>query len=153
MKRDIFSDAGFTLVELLFVIVIISILCGISLSAFYVYRQDAEYTKAEHMLRNAETAIMLGNMDTAKGFSSGYETTGTGGGPMPANMSFLPGAVTPINVRLGASITDCAGSTSPVRVNLLLVGQPCKADRQVRWVQFCSGDELMQTDIAWAPDC
>lgn len=148
------SENGFTLIELLYVIGIISILASLSWGAFYVYKEDAEYTKAEHMLRNAETAILLGDMEAAEGFSSGYSVTGVNGGVVPVAMeTFMPGAVTPENVRLGASITDCAGSQSAARLNLLLVAQPCKAERQLRWMQMCSGDQILQGDIAWAPDC
>jgi prepilin-type N-terminal cleavage/methylation domain-containing protein len=148
------NELGFTLIELLFTIAIISILSGLSWGAFYVYREDAEYSKAEHLVKSAQTAIVLGEMEAADGTNFGFDVSGTDGGPVDATMAtYLPGAVTPKDVKLGAMITACNGSKSAALVNLMLVAQPCKAERQVQWFQFCSGDNLLLGDVAFGGGC
>ncbi len=148
LKNQDKSNKGFTLIELLFAMSIISILASLSWGAFYVYKEDAEYSKAERLIHDAQTSIMLGNMEAAPGFSQGYTVTDTSGGPVDnALAGILPGAVTPKDVRLGAMLSSCSGG-SDTSLNLFLVAQPCKAGKEIQWSQFCDGTTLLQGDLS-----
>ena len=141
------QENGFTLIELLFVIGTISILAALSWGSYQIYKQDAEYSKAESLIKTAQTAIVLGNMEAGIGEVHGYVESGTGGGLLPDNMQdFLPGATTPKDVALGALLEVCADD-SPM-VNMFLVARPCKSDREVTWVQFCDGTQILSPSIA-----
>lgn len=140
-------ENGFTLIELLFVIGTISILASLSWGSYQIYKLDAEYSKAESLIKTAQTAIVLGNMEATAGESHGYEESGTAGGVLPNSMQqFLPGATTPKDVALGAMLESCVDD-SPV-INLFLVARPCKSDREVTWVQFCDGTQILTPSIA-----
>ena len=62
--RPIADSRGFTLVELLVVILIIGILAAIALPAFLNQRSKAQDTEVKTALRTAVTAIAVYHMDT-----------------------------------------------------------------------------------------
>jgi prepilin-type N-terminal cleavage/methylation domain-containing protein len=59
-KRKMSSEDGFTIIELITVIGILSVLAGISIQTFAVYREDAFYSNSETGLRNAKVALEAG---------------------------------------------------------------------------------------------
>jgi len=61
--RRLTDARGFTLVELLIVILIIGILAAIALPAFLNQREKAQDTEAKTALRTAQTAIAVHHMD------------------------------------------------------------------------------------------
>jgi len=141
------DENGFTLIELLVAIGIISILGALSWGSFLIYKQDAEYGKAESLIKSAQTAIVLGNIEASPGEVHGYLESDTAGGVLPDNMQdFLPGATTPKDVMLGALLEVCEDD-APM-VNMFLIARPCKSDREVTWTQFCDGTQVFNGAIA-----
>lgn len=64
MKRDYYSEqSGFTLLELIVALVIVSVLAALAMSAFTVYQSAAGYSVAVHTIRDAGTALRAGIMN------------------------------------------------------------------------------------------
>ena len=141
------NDSGFTLVELLFVIVIMGILSGLSWGAFQIYKENAEYSRSQDTLHKAQTAMTAGELEVDPAFSLAYAESLPAGGALPVAMSdILPGAATPPNVILGAMYQSCAGA-GPFDLKGLLVSRACRSEREVHWQVFCGGMQLLTNDI------
>jgi len=147
-SRRVSTQRGFTLIELLVTLAILSILAGLSWVGFVVYKENAEYQKAESDLRNAQTAAEAGILALASGYPSvGLTFSGSDGGPVPAAVSdVLPGAVVSYGVNLGVEYTQCAAQDMTPQV--YLVATPCQADRYATFTKFCNGTEIKNTDLA-----
>lgn len=150
------SERGFTLIELLVAFALVAILSAISLSAFYVYREDVEYTKAEATLRNAQTAFSAFEVrddELAPGYAVALTFSATDGSPLGNPLSeVLPGATVSEEVRLGALFNSCAG-VPPATEKMLLLAQPCHAQRYVSWLKRCDGVEVMLRNVAGPDVC
>lgn len=142
------GEEGFTLVELFVSMAIVSILAAIAYTSFALYKENAEYSKAEVDIRNALTAAEVGDQDAVAGMSIGLTTSGKVGGPVVGALAaILPGMVTTEEVQLSASYSHCAGA-GPFDVKHQIIAQPCKADRYTSYISFCGGIQLLQRDLA-----
>ncbi len=149
------AEAGFTLIELLYTMSIVGILSSMAMASFYVYREDVEYHKAEYDLRNARTALEVGDHEAPAGYVLPMTDTGTTGGPvMGALADILPGAVTSPDVLLGVQYEACA-NRSPANwtINQMLLSRPCKADRYTSYLKHCNGVEVIQRNLAQGDVC
>lgn len=148
------NQSGFTLIELLVTVSILSILSGLAIAAFTVYRENAEYTKGAATLRNARTAMDVGELELPDDFSLAYTTTGTSGGDLPGVLSTtMPGISTPIDVRLGAEVNACDSSSNPLDRRELIVVESCKSTQSVRWQKFCGGVEVLLEHVNTPTPC
>ena len=137
------SEAGFTLIELLISLSIIGILAALSLTAFFVYKDKAEYAKAETDLRTSLVAFIVGDQDAVAGDSLALTYTNQTGGSVPAAMEqFLPKAVTSKGVEIGAQYQYCDSTDPPFQVKMYLTAESCLADKRVEWTKFCGGTEV-----------
>lgn len=133
---------------------ILGILSGLSIAAFNVYRENAEYTKGSATLRNARTAMGAGELDLPDDFVLAYTTSGTGGGSLPGGLgTTMPGIATPIDVRLGAQVDACDTSSNPFDPSKLIVVESCRATQSVRWQRFCGGAEVLLEHIDTPTPC
>lgn len=142
------SERGFSLIELMAVLIIISILSGLGITSFGVYKENAEYAKAEMALRSARTGLQQGELNANPGFSIGMTWSGLAGGAVNGDLAtMMPGAAVSEHVRLGGLFNDCAGG-NPLQVWQLAVAQPCKGERYTRWTKLCNGTNFIETSIA-----
>ncbi|MCB0345118.1 MAG: prepilin-type N-terminal cleavage/methylation domain-containing protein [Bdellovibrionales bacterium] len=149
------AESGFTLIELLYTMSIVGILSAMAMASFHVYREDVEYRKAEYDLRNARTALELGDQEAPAGLSVPLTDTDTSGGPvLGALADILPGAVTSPDVLLGAQYQSCE-NRDPANwtINQLLLSRPCKADRYTSYLKHCNGVEVIQRNLAQGDVC
>ncbi len=146
------SERGASMIELLYVIVIIGVLSMISLTGYAMYREDAEYAKAESTLRNARTAFEVGDQEAPEGLTIPATFSDTVGGPVAGPLAtLLPGAKVSKDVRLGAAYTYCDPGVDPVTVKQLLISQPCRSSRYTTWLKLCNGTEISQHDLPLPP--
>ena len=142
MKID---QGGYSIVELLVVIVIIGVLCQLSFGLFQTYKKNAYYSTAIADLRNAKTAFEIGASQLPSGYNKGPVFTLTTGGPVLGDVKeMLPGAVSTTDVQLGVQYSDCALGGG---INQFLEARSCKASKIVRWMKFCDGAEIEQRNI------
>lgn len=158
MKRDrcsIFvNQSGATMIELLYVIVIIGILASISIVSYSMYKEKAEYAKAEATLRNARTAFEVGDQDAPDGLNVPITFSGVIGGPVVAPLAtILPGAQLSIDVRLGAAYNSCTPAVDPATVHQFLIAQPCRAGEYIAWAKLCNGTELTLHNVPQPDVC
>jgi prepilin-type N-terminal cleavage/methylation domain-containing protein len=141
------SDSGFTLVELLYVMALISILTSMSWGAFAMYKNDAEYARAETTLHNARSAIEVGDQEATVGSTMPFTYSNAAGDLMaddsPLFETYLPGMTVPPGVRVGLRYTKC-NRTNPdgspnFNLSYYIVSQPCNADKQIRYYRWCDG--------------
>lgn len=142
------AQGGFSLVELLIVIAIIGVLSMLGTTAFWIYKDRAEYAKGESTMRNVRVNAVDGDLEAADGLFIGLTTTDRSGGPMPAGLDeILPGAVTPPDLVLAALYDSCDAGDPPMQVKQLISVAPCRSVRSLRWTKFCNGLELLQGDL------
>ncbi len=145
-------ESGFTIIELLITSLITSILAAIALVGFAIYKDNAEYTKAESDLRNARTAAEVG-LQESDGTNYAIEFSDTTGGPVVGTLNdILPGAVTSAGVKLGASITNCSGSGAMANEQFV-VARACNAELYVSWARMCNGAEVRFSQAALPGGC
>lgn len=148
------AEAGFTLIELLTTMAIISILSGLAISTYFLYRENAEYSKGVATLRNARTAYGAGELELPEGYSMAFTQTGVSGGNLSGELSrVLPGANTPGQVRLGAEVNQCDEGSDPLDRAAFIVSEPCLSEQEVRWQKFCGGIEILSEHVANAAPC
>lgn len=148
------NEQGFTLIELLLTCVILIILGALSIGSFFIYKENAEYSRASTTMRNARTAMTVGEMELPEGYELAYTTTSTNGDPLPGALATaLPGGVVPKDVRLGAEVNICDDTSSPLDRAQYLVAQPCRAKQEVRWQKFCGGIEILSEHVANPAPC
>ena len=130
---------------------IIGILSATSLSAFSVYKQDAEYARAETTVRSAITAMTLGELEAPEGFSMAYTSSETNGNPLIGELATMfPSAVVPNEIKLSGEWGDCeAGAIFDKRV----VAEPCKGAGYVAWIRTCGGIITYLRNLASSPVC
>lgn len=147
------NENGFTLIELLYAVSILGILASTMWGFFSLYKEEASYGVAETALKQARTALEIGDAEAETGTSVAYTQTGTGGG-LVSNplLDVMPGYTTPNDVRIGVTYRKCAGPGDP-GINHYVVAEPCNAEKQARHTRFCSGIELIQADVPQAKGC
>lgn len=146
-------EEGFTLIELIITTSMISILTALSWGAFWIYKDNSEYARAEVTYRNARTALEVGEQELPDGAAIAFQYTATtGGNVLPPLADFVPGASVPDDVRLGVMYRDCGGMAN-MALNSLLVAEPCQATKQVRWMRFCNGIEVLMPKIPQPKGC
>ncbi len=150
-KTELLSNSrGFTMIELLISVAIIGVLAALSMSAFFIYKNDAEYAKAETDLRNARTAFEAGIQDDPSG-SLALAFTGTGGGVLPVAMqNVLPNAMTSKDVKLGVQYDACPAGGGAGVLSQYLVATSCNAHRAAMWTRFCDGIEVFVGEVPGA---
>ena len=148
------SESGFTLIELLVSVAILFILAGLSIASFIIYKDDAEYTKGVATLKNSRTAMSVGELELPDDFTLPFTKSSEAGGPLVGVMSTaLPGANTPVNVKLGVEVVPCDDSSSPFDRNQLLVAEACRSSKAVRWQKFCGGTEVLIEHVSNPTPC
>ena len=148
------NEKGFTLVELLVTMAILMILAGLSLASFMLYKENAEYAKGSSALRNARTALGVGELELPDGYSLAYTQSGTGGGNLAGEMArVMPGANTPANVRLGVEVNQCDELSNPMDRAMYVVSEPCHTHEAARWQKFCGGLEVLLEHVANPAPC
>jgi type IV pilus assembly protein PilA len=99
------DDAGFSLIELAFVLVLIAILIGIAVPTFLGIRQRGQDRQAQSALRNALSVARAINTDTGS-YPADVATAVTQLNAAEPNLTFQAGAITgnlPRTVRVAAS--------------------------------------------------
>ena len=140
------GEKGFSLIELLVVIATLSALLGITLTSFWIYKEEAAYRVAEQTLRNARTAFELGDSEVPDGFAFG--ATQNAGGSVSGDLAeIMPGMNVPNNVILEATYNNCVDGSGPMDLNGLLTVYPCLANKYTQWTRFCGGLEILQTEL------
>ena len=138
---------GFTMIELLIAIAIIGILASLALTSFTIYREDAEYSKAESDLRNSRTAMEAGSQDLPDGYSLALTYSDITGGVLANPLSeVMPEGASSRDVRLGASYESCAGG-APGDLNQFIIASSCKANRSISYSRFCNGLEVIIPEL------
>jgi len=138
---------GFTMIELLISIAIIGILASLALTSFTIYRQDAEYSKAEADLRNSRTAMEAGSQDLADGYSLALTYSDVVGGVLVDPLAeVMPQGATSKDVRLGASYESCDGG-APGDLNQYIIASSCKANKSISYSRFCNGIEVLVSEL------
>lgn len=149
-----FDEKGFSFIELLTVLTMLFALTGLATVFFASYRSDAEYSKAEATHRNAQTAFKIGEIEFEESDAFSYSLSETDGDVPDGDLGeMLPGMVVSQDVRIGASLSACTPASSPLDLHMLLVAEPCRSDKYVRWSRFCGGIELLQENLAIANPC
>lgn len=153
-KSFILDERGFTLIEMMTILIILFALTSLSFTFFISYKTDAEYSKAEVTHRNAQTAFKIGEIEFEEGENYGYTLSNTTGEIAGGDLgAMLPGMVISQEVRVGASLTACNPSSDPLDLHMLLVSEPCRGEKYTRWSRFCGGIEIMQEHLAIADPC
>ena len=135
-------ESGFTLIELLIVIAILGILSSLMMTSFWIYKERAEYAKAQTLLHQAKTAFEVGDQDAAPGHTMPLQTSATDGSSLAGPLSdMLPALVMPDQVQLSAIYASCANG-APMQLAQFLSINPCKATRRMQWTRFCNGVEI-----------
>ena len=148
------TQLGFTIIELVVTVAILSILTGLSLASFTVYRENAEYSKGTATMRNARTALNVGVLELPEDYTLDYTESGLSGGLLSGELSrLLPGANTPDQVRLSAEVSACDESSGPFDRSQFLVVEPCRSKQEVRWQKFCGGAEVLLEHVTNASPC
>lgn len=148
------AESGFTLVELLVTVAVLMILGGLSLCSYILYKENAEYAKGTATLRNARTALGVGELELPDGYALAFTQTGTSGGMLAGEMArVMPGANTPGGVRLGVEVNDCSETSGPMDRALYVVSEPCLSKESARWQKFCGGMEILLEHVSNPTPC
>ena len=146
------SEHGFTIIELFLVVFLIAVLSALGLSAFYVWKDNAEYARAQDTMHQALTALQLGIMEAPDGFevpNISNALSGTDGSDLSGNLAIMfPGASVPSGVQLGAVWLGCP---TPNVTRHVVVAIPCKVaqkPRVVLWQKLCDGTVLWLDNVS-----
>lgn len=151
LMRD---ERGFSLIELLTVIAILGVLVGLSMGAYTIYRENAEYAKGDATMHQARTALYAGESDLPDGFTMAFsQSTTTGGTLIGAMGQAMPGAVMPKDLRLGVEINACGPLSGPFDREKFIVSEPCRAKRAIHYQRFCGGSEILLENVANPAPC
>ena len=142
------SEKGFTLIELMTVIVIIGILAGLGIQSFSVYKASAAYGVANKTLRDARTVLeaSVANYDSPP--SSVPLTVQSSAGPIQDSNAhaLLPQMMIPrdvsFQVEYDSSCVDSSCQQQFMQVN------HCKGDEYVRYVRFGDGVDVLMEHLA-----
>ena len=142
------TERGFSLIELLIITAILGILGQLGLTAFWVYKDNAEYAVGQATLRNVRVNSEDGDLEAEPGTVVPLVFTTDAGGRVAGQLQeILPGAVTPEHLLLGASYDYCDSEDPPMQVKQLIVVKPCRSTRRLQLLKFCNGVELLQEGL------
>ncbi|MDX1658634.1 MAG: type II secretion system protein [Nitriliruptorales bacterium] len=96
VRRDIGGESGFTLLELLIVVMILGVLSAIALPTYFQIKGRAEEAVARHAIRNTIMQYELDRLETDT--SSGSAQPGLEGGEQPTIVSADVGSRGPAEV-------------------------------------------------------
>jgi len=136
------GDKGFTLIELLTTTSIIGILAGISIQSFAVYRDNAEYSRAQSTLRHGETAVQAALVvpDISLPAVAMMSQAVPGEFADADARQIVPGLVIPKNVRVHL-YNDPACDNGACIAQFMQVN-PCNGTKYANWTRMGDGEEL-----------
>ncbi len=149
------AQAGFTLIELLVVMAILSILCGLGLSAAHVHRMRSYAAVVQSSSRNAWTALEAGAMDLDSAPMAMYGGWSNAAGEVIAwdGTDFMPGYKNPEGVQISAFYNGwCVGGNALWCVQRNVTLQHCKSGQIVHWMRWGNGIE-MRNEFKVMPWC
>jgi prepilin-type N-terminal cleavage/methylation domain-containing protein len=138
------SQAGFTLIEMLTVIMCIGILAGISIASYNLYRANAAYAAVQSTLRNARTAVesslaRADNPPAAVAYTGTAMTPALFSANSPAR-SYLEGFTFGDNMKVRTQYDPaCADGGC---VSDLLEVRHCTGKEFLRWFRMGDGTEV-----------
>lgn len=142
------DERGFTMIELIMTSAIVAVLAAIAYTGFVIYKDEAEYSKAEHDLRNALTAIEVEDQESASGAVIGPAISGLSGGAVTGTLAnILPGMATSKNIKLMAFYSNCDGKGA-LSLKHFIVSISCKAQRYVSQTSFCGGTSVRSENLS-----
>lgn len=151
MRTLKFSDqGGFTLVELLWACGVLSLLYGISISMYEVYKDKAETARARVTMHNTRTALEAGRQylspDEAIAGASGQH-----GEPLAGDLDrALPGLAVSDGVMINLNLIPCGPGTDVDHMEMISV-YACNVDSYVWYVRTCGGFEIVRNYPGSAP--
>ena len=141
------NERGFTIIELLVVIVIVGTLGGLAMSQFAVYKADAQYTKAQSSLRDMRTSFQAAEQEEIiEGAGAGDSLTGTStvNAPLAGNLATLfPGIQPSSEVKIHAQWFPrrCEGSNG-TQLEQFFKATSCEAKMATSYARHCDGTEI-----------
>lgn len=145
--RRVAVQSGFTLIELMVVMLIISVLSYLGMTAFYVYRSDAAYSVVQSVMRNSRVIVeaSLNDLDNPPLTTNLVQNVA---GPIvdAAGKTYLPGMQLPRNVKLSAQY-DPTCTVAGCQSDFLEV-KHCLGHEYTQWVRFGDGAEANMAHIA-----
>jgi type II secretory pathway pseudopilin PulG len=142
MKSLILSrqDAGITLIELLYTVVVVSILSMLMLQTFKMWKERAGEAVSNQALYDARVAFSAGTVvdDSASGLSYPQETPGE---LIDAEArKLLPGFMLPKNTKIAIEYAPNCGGSGELS---FIETKHCLAKKHMTWTRFCDGLELL----------
>lgn len=140
------KQAGFTIVELLVVIVVIGVLAGISISTYVGAQTKAQNTKIKHDLASLSRAIQLARINNSQTLmqvtGSGYSAGGCMSKPANTDLATLPRTDSCWTVYL--SSLSRISNASGVNVNSIIDpwGRPYRIDENEGEGGGCGMDSI-----------
>ena len=154
MKTRDYSEAGFSMMELLTVTFFIFVMSGMALVAYSTWKQSAVMGRADATYRNARTKLAISELDLPDGYSLAYTSSATDGQMFTGDLGIiLPGMSAGPKVKLSVALNVCDSFSNPLDMNQLIVIEPCDALQKVQWQKFCGGIEVYQNRLASASPC
>ena len=154
MKTRDYTEAGFSMMELLTVTFLIFIMSGMSMVAYSAWKNSAEMGRADATYRNARTKLAISELDLPDGYSLPFTSSLTDGSTFTGDLGVLmPGLSAPVKTRLSVALAVCDGSSQPLDMNQLIVVEPCGTTQKVQWERFCGGIEVYNSRAANATPC
>ena len=148
-KVSLQSEAGFSMIELLTITLLVLILSGLSIVAFNTYKQSAWMASGDNVYHNARTKLAISELDLPDGYMLDMTRSATDGTMFSGELAnLLPGMTAGNKVRLSVSLAVCDESSDPLDLNQLIVIEPCLAVQKIQWEKFCGGIEVMSNRMS-----
>lgn len=144
MKCFIKNHKGFTIIELLFVIVILSIFYGISIQTFKTYKESAYNAVVDQTIRDASQAIDIGKMDLDE-ISNGetFNVFVSQEGILQGDKQILPAYVASKNTNVFVTVNlSCKVDYAPIScISKWISAFHCRGGKQKILTIFNNGEE------------